>query len=128
MKRTELSTITRLALLIIGLLSIGLGVLGIFLPLLPTTPFLLLAAYCFIRSSNRLYNWLIGNKFLGHYIHNYIENRAIEPRVKWFTIALLWISILTSVFTLNVAVWIKTLLLIIAIGVTIHVLSLKKIC
>lgn len=128
MKRTELSTITRLALLIIGLLSIGLGVLGIFLPLLPTTPFLLLAAYCFIRSSNRLYNWLIGNKFLGHYIHNYIENSAIEPRVKWFTIALLWISILTSVFTLNVAVWIKTLLLIIAIGVTIHVLSLKKIC
>lgn len=114
--------------MIVGLLSVGLGVLGIFLPLLPTTPFLLLAAYCFIRSSNRLYNWLIGNKFLGHYIHNYIENSAIEPRVKWFTIALLWISILTSVFTLNVAVWIKTLLLIIAIGVTIHVLSLKKIC
>lgn len=124
----KLSPVTRALLLILGLLSLGFGILGVFVPLLPTTPFLLLSAYCFIRSSDKLYNWLIGNKFLGHYIHNYIENRAIEPRVKWFTIALLWISILTSVFTLSVAIWIKVLLLMIAVGVTIHVLSLKRKC
>lgn len=118
----------RAFLLILGLLSLSFGILGIFVPLLPTTPFLLLSAYCFVRSSNRLYNWLIGNKFLGHYIHNYIENSAIEPRVKWFTIVLLWASITTSVFTLSVAIWIKVLLLLIAIGVTIHILSLKKLC
>ena len=111
--------------MVVGIISIGFGVLGIFVPLLPTTPFLLLSAYCFIRSSDRLYNWLIGNKFLGHYIHNYIENRAIEPRVKWFTIALLWISILTSVVTLSLALWIKVLLVAIAVGVTVHVLRLR---
>lgn len=121
----KLSPVTRAFLLIIGLLSLGFGILGIFVPLLPTTPFLLLSAYCFVRSSNRLYNWLIGNKFLGHYIHNYIENRAIEPRVKWFTIALLWISILTSVITLSLALWIKVLLVAIAMGVTLHILRLR---
>ena len=128
MKNIKQSPLVRAFLLILGILSLGFGVLGIFVPLLPTTPFLLLSAYCFVRSSDRLYNWLIVNKFLGHYIHNYIENRAIEPRVKWFTIVLLWLSILISVFTLSVAIWIKVLLLIIAIAVTIHVLSLKKIC
>lgn len=121
----KISPVTRALLLVLGLLSLGFGVLGIFVPLLPTTPFLLLSAYCFIRSSNRLYNWLIGNKFLGYYIHNYIENRAIEPRVKWFTIALLWISILTSVITLSLALWIKLLLVAIAVGVTVHILRLR---
>jgi uncharacterized membrane protein YbaN (DUF454 family) len=121
----NISPVKRALLLVVGIISIGFGVLGIFVPLLPTTPFLLLSAYCFIRSSDRLYNWLIGNKFLGHYIHNYIENRAIEPRVKWFTIALLWISILTSVVTLSLALWIKVLLVAIAVGVTVHVLRLR---
>lgn len=119
------SPVTRALLVVLGLLSLGFGVLGIFVPLLPTTPFLLLSAYCFIRSSDRLYGWLIGNKFLGHYIHNYIENRAIEPRIKWFTIALLWVSILTSVITLSLALWIKALLVVIAVGVTVHILRLR---
>ena len=125
MEQKKTSPVTRALLLVAGLLSVGLGVLGVFLPLLPTTPFLLLAAYCFIRSSNRLYNWLIHNKFLGNYIHNYIENRAIEPKVKWFTIVLLWVSILTSAVTLSFDLWIKILLIAIAIGVTVHILKLK---
>ncbi|MGE0077111.1 MAG: YbaN family protein [Bacteroidales bacterium] len=125
MNSKNLSPLTRALLLLVGLLSLGLGVIGIFLPLLPTTPFLLLSAYCFIRSSPTLYNWLVNNKALGHYIHNYIENRAIEPRVKWFTVALLWGSILTSAITLSVALWVKALLIAIAIGVTVHIFRLN---
>lgn len=127
MEQKKLNPVKRAFLLIIGLLSLGFGILGIFVPLLPTTPFLLLSAYCFFRSSQNLYKWLLANKFLGHYIHNYIENRAIEPRVKWFTLMLLWGSILTSVFTLDIEMGIKALLLIIAIGVTFHILSLNRI-
>ncbi|MCB8964743.1 MAG: YbaN family protein [Bacteroidales bacterium] len=125
MANKKLSTVARSFLIIAGLLSVSFGILGVFLPLLPTTPFLLLSAYCFIRSSDRLYAWLLSNKFLGHYIQNYIENRAIEPRVKWFTIALLWGSILTTVITLNFGIWIKVLLVVIAVGVTFHILSMR---
>jgi hypothetical protein len=125
MAKMQLSPVVKAFLLVGGLLSLGFGILGIFVPLLPTTPFLLLSAYCFIRISDRLYRWLIGNKFLGHYIHNYIENRAIERRVKWFTVALLWVSILTSVITLGLALWIKAMLVAIAVGVTVHIFRLN---
>lgn len=114
----------RALLLVAGLLSLGFGVLGVFVPLLPTTPFLLLSAYCFVRSSHRLHQWLLGNRFLGHYIHSYVENRAVEPRVKWFTIALLWLSILTSALLPGLALWVKALLLAAAVGVTVHILRL----
>jgi uncharacterized membrane protein YbaN (DUF454 family) len=68
--------------LIIGLTSLALGIAGVVLPLLPTTPFVLLSAYCFARSSPRLHDWLLGHKIFGSLIHNWEQHRAISPRAK----------------------------------------------
>jgi uncharacterized membrane protein YbaN (DUF454 family) len=115
----------RKLLLIGGVASVVVGIIGIFVPVLPTTPFLLLAAFCFIRSSDRLYGWLLNNRFLGEYVRNYIEKRGMPLRLKIATILLLWISIGLSI-TLGVHhIALRLLLACIAIGVTIHILLIK---
>lgn len=110
-----------------GLLSVGLGVLGIFLPILPTTPFLLLAAACFIRSSKGLYRWLINHKWFGPYIRNYREFKAVTLRAKIGTLILLWGTISYTAFGVLDSWLLRGLLLMIALGVTIHILSLKTL-
>ncbi len=72
--------IKKVFLIMAGCIALGLGVIGIMLPLLPTTPLLLLAAGCFIKSSTRLYKWLIHHKTLGPYVYNYLELRAISKK------------------------------------------------
>ena len=74
-------------------LSLALGIIGIFLPLLPTTPFLLLTAALYVRSSPRLYNRLLHHKYLGSYIRNFRENKAIPLRAKIISVSLIWITI-----------------------------------
>ena len=103
-----------------GTISVALGVLGLFLPLLPTTPFLLLAAACYARSSEKLYHWLLGNRWFGQYIRNYREGKGIPLKRAAVAIALLW---LTIGYTAVVAVslwWVRLILLAIAGGVTVH--------
>lgn len=112
-------------LMIAGILSLSLGIAGIFIPLLPTTPFLLLSATCFIKSSKKLYNRLITHKYLGNYIKNYMEHRAIPFKTKIFTLILLWTTICLTAFLFIQILWIRILLMIIASGVTIHILILK---
>ena len=86
-------------LIIAGTFFVILGVLGIFLPVLPTTPFLLLAAACYFRSSDRFYHWLVNNRILGTYIRNYLEGRGMSMKNKIITLVLLWITIgLTIIF------------------------------
>jgi hypothetical protein len=114
-------------LIFIGLLSLALAIVGIFVPLLPTTPFLLLAAACFMRSSQRLYTWLITNRWLGPYIRNYREHRAITLRAKLVTLALLWGTIGYTAFGVLSSWAIRGVLLWVALGVTVHVLSLKTL-
>jgi uncharacterized membrane protein YbaN (DUF454 family) len=126
-KGFTLRTITRAILIAIGTSSLALGIAGIFLPILPTTPFLLLAAACYARSSRRFYNWLISNRFFGEYIRNYLERRGIPPRVKVLSIALLWITIGCSAAFAVDALWLRILLTVIAIGVTAHILSLRTL-
>lgn len=120
------SPVIRALFVILGLVSFGLGVLGIFLPLLPTTPFLLLSAYLFVRSSNRLYQWLINHQVFGRYINDYLEKRSIPKRVKWYTLALLWTSILWCIASLELGNLQRIMLLFIAVGVTIHVAKLRN--
>ena len=115
----------RYLLIIAGTIFLGLGIIGIFLPILPTTPFLLLAAACYARSSKRFYDRLLNNKWFGTYIKNYHEGRGVPLKVKVFTIFLLWITILASVFFVISDFWIKIVLIIIAIVVTIHILTIK---
>lgn len=109
-----------------GLVSVGLGVVGIFLPLLPTTPFLLLAAFLFIRSSDRLYVKLMEHPVLGTYIKNYVEEKGLPQKTKVIVLTLLWISIIVSM-VLSGQLWVQFLLGCIAVVVTIHVSRLKTI-
>ncbi len=110
-----------------GLLSVGLATAGIFLPVLPTTPLLLLAAACFIRSSDRFYQWLITHRLFGRYIRYYREYRAITRQAKITTIVLLWATIGYTAFVVIHSLLLRVLLLLIAVGVTVHVLSLKTL-
>jgi uncharacterized membrane protein YbaN (DUF454 family) len=96
-----------------------------FLPVLPTTPFLLLAAACFAKSSKRFYNWLLSNKWFGTYIKNYREGKGIPLKIKIMSMGFMWITILTtSIFFLE-NIYIRILLLVIAIVVTIHISTIK---
>jgi len=115
----------RYLLIFAGTIFLGFGIIGIFLPILPTTPFLLLSAACYARGSQRFYNWLMNNKWFGNYIKNYREGRGIPLKFKIFTISLLWVTILTSIYFVINNFWIKITLVIIAIGVTIHILTIK---
>jgi len=115
----------RYLLITAGTFFLGLGIIGIIIPILPTTPFLLLAAACYARSSQRFYNWLMTNKWFGNYIKNYHEGRGIPLKIKIFTISLLWITILTSIYFIVNNFWIEIILFTIAIGVTIHILTVK---
>jgi uncharacterized membrane protein YbaN (DUF454 family) len=110
-----------------GAIGLGLGVIGVFIPLLPTTPFLLLAATCFFRSSDRLYAWLIHHKWFGAYIRHYREHRAITLRAKVVTLLLLWSVIGYTAFGIMTAWWVRALLGVIAVGVTVHILHLKTL-
>ncbi|WP_455586720.1 YbaN family protein [Bacteroides sp.] len=113
--------------IILGTISLTLGVLGIFLPLLPTTPFLLLTAALYFRGSPRLYQWLLNQKHLGPYIRNFRENKAIPLRAKIISLLLMWGTMLYCIFFLIPLVWVKALLFLIAIGVTYHILSFKTL-
>lgn len=76
--------------IVAGSIALILGAVGIVIPLLPTTPFLLLAAFCYTGSSKRLYNWLLNHRIFGFYIHSYITLKAIDRRTKLMTILMLW--------------------------------------
>jgi uncharacterized membrane protein YbaN (DUF454 family) len=112
---------------ILGSIALALGIAGIFLPLLPTTPFLLLAASLYLKGSPKRYNWLINHRCLGPYIRNFRENRAIPLRVKIISVSLVWITILYGVCFVVALLWLKILLLCIAAGVSYHILSFKTL-
>jgi hypothetical protein len=114
-------------LLSAGILCVGFATAGIFLPILPTTPFLMLAAACFVRSSDRFYRWLIGHRLFGRYIKYYREYRAITVQSKILTLVLLWATIGYTAFAVVHSVPLRVLLLLIAAGVTIHVLRLRTL-
>ena len=109
----------------LGSFFLVLGIIGIFIPILPTTPFLLLATACYARGSKRFYNWLINNKWLGEYIRNYREGKGIPSTIKIISIILLWITIIFSTIIIVTNYFIQIILIIIAIGVTIHILTIK---
>jgi uncharacterized membrane protein YbaN (DUF454 family) len=108
-----------------GLISLALGVGGIFLPLLPTTPFLLLSAWLFAKSSERWHRRLLQHKQLGGYIRQFQEDKSIPLRIKISSICMLWATILFSVIVAAKVWWLKILLLAIATGVSVHILSFK---
>jgi len=119
--------IIRAILLITGTISLIIGIVGIFIPLLPTTPFLLITAACYARGSDRFYNWLLCNKLFGNYIKNYREGKGVALNIKIISLSLLWTTILFSAVFVVSALLIKIILITIAIAVTIHILTIKSI-
>ena len=111
----------------VGVCAVVLGAIGVVVPLLPTTPFLLLAAACFIRSSDRLYVWLIHHRWFGDYIRNYRERRAMTRRAKGVALTLLWTVMGYSAWTVTTSWWLRLLLGSVAVGVTLHLLHLKTL-
>lgn len=117
--------IIRYAYLISGFLLVVIGLIGIFLPLLPTTIFLILASACFVKSSPKANEWLRNHKILGVYLKNYQDKTGLTIKSKVFTIIFLWLSIVTSAFFLTNEFYIRIILFAIAIGVTTHIVLIK---
>jgi len=116
----------KLLLKTLGLISLVLGIIGAFLPLLPTTPFILLATYLFARSSPKMNNWILNHKIFGKIIHDYRVEKAITLHAKVVALTMLWLSMLSSAFlVLNDRPWLQIMLISIATGVTIHILRFK---
>jgi uncharacterized membrane protein YbaN (DUF454 family) len=111
--------------IIVGTISIGIGVVGIIVPVLPTTPFLLLAAICYMRGSQRLYNALLCNRFIGSYIRNYLEGRGMSLKMKVWTLCLLWVAIVFTAALATDSLIIRIILAVVLTGVTIHILTVK---
>jgi uncharacterized membrane protein YbaN (DUF454 family) len=107
-------------LIVFGWLCVVLGVLGIFLPLLPTTPFLLLAAACFMRSSPKFYAWLVEHPKLGKYIIYYLNGQGIPKRAKIMAILMIWFTMGISVIWVVPVLWVKLLLLLVGVSVSIY--------
>ena len=110
--------------MIAGTVSLVFAVVGLVLPLIPTTPFLLLTAACYCRSSERLYNWLMNNKWFGEYIKNYREGNGIPLKTKILALTFLWVTISISALLFVQILIVQVVLLVVAIAVSIHILRL----
>lgn len=122
----EYGRVRRLLWNIAGTFFLILGIIGIVLPILPTTPFLLLALACYCRSSKKMYLWMLNNRIFGKYLRDYHENRTVPLKVKIGTISLLWIVIGYTALFLVDNILLKILLLSVAVGVTVHILLMGR--
>lgn len=121
-----LEKLKRKLLIVAGTISTAIGIVGIFVPILPTTPFLLLAAACYLRSSRKFYNWLLNNRFFGAYVRSYLQGRGMPLKIKVLTILLLWVTIACSSIFAVQALIIRVILVLVAIGVTVHIILIKN--
>jgi uncharacterized membrane protein YbaN (DUF454 family) len=110
----------------VGTVALVLAVLGIFLPLLPTTPFLLLASACYLRGSERMHRWLTGNRVFGKYLADIQNDRGLPMRGKIWAIVFLWLSLSYSAYVIPL-IWVRFLLLVPGIGVTVYLLRMKTL-
>ena len=119
--------LVRILLIAAGTFFVGLALLGVVLPLLPTTPFLLLAAACYARSSQTFYNWLLNNRWFGQYIKDWRAGRGIPLKTKMLAISLLVLTIGYSIIFVVPNIIGKLLLILVAIGVTAHIIFLPTL-
>ena len=119
-----LRSITRILLICAGWISVVLAIFGIFLPLLPTTPFLLLAAVCFGKSSPRFYHWLVTNRWFGDYLSRYRAGQGMQMKHKVVALGMMWPAMLYSAFGVLESPYGQISLMFIAIAVTWHLCRL----
>lgn len=123
---TTRSRLKRILFLVLGSLAVVLGSVGVVIPVLPTTPFLLLAAYLYLRSSRPLYDWLIHHRILGKYIYHYLEHKAVPLQTKIGAVLILWASLIASMILVDK--WLVRIILAgIGLAVTVHILTLKTL-
>lgn len=120
-----LNPFKRILLIIAGILSLVLGVIGAFVPLLPTVPLVLLAAYCFGRSSEKLHQWLLRHRYFGPIIENFQAGKGIPRRVKYRAIIVLWLSMGMSAWIVG-RLPLQLMLAVIGLGVTIYLWRLPE--
>ncbi len=118
------SLFLRWVLISSGWISIVCGVIGIFLPIMPTVPFLLLAAACFAKSSERFHNWLMEHNHLGPLLHDYLKGAGIPFRAKLMALSMIWVSFPVSALLFAKALWLKILLVVVAVAVSGYLLLL----
>lgn len=114
----------RLFFFSLGTTLLGIGAIGIVLPVLPTTPFVLASFFCFAKSSRKAEQWILSNRYFGSYIKNYQNRKGVPLDVKIKSLIFLWIMMIASMVYLNqyYLFWILTL---VGLGVTAHILLLK---
>jgi hypothetical protein len=116
--------IKRIALMSLGFMLLALGAVGVVLPVLPTTPFVLAAAVCFSASNERIHGWLKRNRVFGPYIENYRTKQGIRMPLKLSSIAFVWLGLAVSIYRVQTP-WVTALLAAVGIGVTVHLVMIK---
>ncbi|SHI24973.1 hypothetical protein SAMN02745129_0403 [Ferrimonas marina] len=116
----------RYLLMALGCLAVAAGTVGVFVPLIPTVPFLLLATFCFSRSSARLQIWLYNNRLLGPYLRNYLQRKGLTKRQLWSSLLSMWLGMAIAIFLAPVLA-VKIGLAVICVCVTIHLLRMKRL-
>ena len=120
------SRIGKILWFIAGSFFLIIGIIGIVIPLLPTTPFLLLALTCYFRSSKRMYRWMLDNRIFGKYLTDYYEGKGVSVKVKIGTISLLWAVLIASILIIEPEKIVTLLLIIIGVIVSIHIMFIGK--
>ncbi|HEY8436140.1 MAG TPA: YbaN family protein [Haloplasmataceae bacterium] len=122
-----MSTIVRYLLILFGTIFLMIGIVGLFIPVFPTMPFLIISGLCYINSSRKLYQWLIRMKYFGPHVKNYVEHRRILRKYKYYSLLFIWIPTLITILFI-VRDWrYRFLSLFIAFIVSLHIISLKTI-
>lgn len=125
-KHKDINPFKKWVFISLGSFFVGLAFLGVLLPVLPTTPFLLVSAYFYARSSQKFYDWLHENRLFGQHLKNYREGKGMKLSVKVGTISLLWLTIgITTIFAVHNLI-IRIVLVLIAIGVTVHLIIIPN--
>jgi uncharacterized membrane protein YbaN (DUF454 family) len=122
--QTSKNRLVRSLFFIAGTITLVLGAVGVVLPILPTTPFLLISLACYLKSSERMTHWMLNNKYFGTYIRNYKEGKGIPMKTKLFAISILWITIAFSAIVLVPIFVVQIILIIVATTVTVHLVRL----
>lgn len=112
--------------ILLGSVTLVIGTIGIFLPILPTTPLLLLTGFFYLRSSEKLHQWLIHHRIFGAYIYIYVTYKAVSLKTKISAISILWLSILFSMYLIDNN-WLRLMLGVIAFSVTVYISSLTTL-
>lgn len=113
--------------IIVGTIALVIGAIGLFLPVIPTTPLVILAAACYYRGSDRLHNWILSSRWFGETVKNYQEGRGLTRDTKVRAISMMWAMILISAWFFVSNFFVRVAIICVAIGVTVYLIKLPTL-